>query len=575
MAGGKETPRQKMIGMMYLVLTALLALNVSKQIIQAFIIINDKIESGNQIIQKKNMAILDTYEMKLATLKATKAGPEQIKSVTAVYNKALAIDSMTREASNFVIMEASNMIKESEGTEWHEEDPNFPGDDKWFRLKPLSEIAGMDNYDIPTAYFVGDASNPTGKGIDILAKMKEYRDFVTKTIANYEAEGGKKWTFEPPDIRPKTGEDRRNAKSEYGKALREALAMANPSDTASIIQIYNIMTPEENVKNHDEEVPWIVGQFDHAPIVAAAAFISSIRGDFLQAESVAQDLMASKAEVIPFKFNKIEPLAFGRTGYINQGDSLQVSAYIAAYDSTAERKIRYWLDDSTRAEANMKTTDKPFVSITDAPVGAHTVYGQIAVKERGQEVWKNWKFPFEVGKPTGAIGMPEMMTLYINYPNKIVASASGYPAEAMSLTGEGWNATVQPGGAREVTMTLSAKGEGGSKTLATQKMKVRDIPSATVFLANVESGKPVNKQSLLSQPIVRLDLVGSPLTASYAVTQFDLIVGKDRVTCPGNRISQGGLDKLRMAQPGMIIGIFNVKYTGPGGRSVSGSFTLQ
>ncbi len=33
MAGGKETPRQKMVGMMYLVLTALLALNVSKSML--------------------------------------------------------------------------------------------------------------------------------------------------------------------------------------------------------------------------------------------------------------------------------------------------------------------------------------------------------------------------------------------------------------------------------------------------------------------------------------------------------------------------------------------------------------
>ena len=35
MAGGKLTPRQKMINMMYLVLTALLALNVSKEIMKA------------------------------------------------------------------------------------------------------------------------------------------------------------------------------------------------------------------------------------------------------------------------------------------------------------------------------------------------------------------------------------------------------------------------------------------------------------------------------------------------------------------------------------------------------------
>jgi len=36
MAHGKETPRQKMIGMMYLVLMAMLALNVSNEVLNAF-----------------------------------------------------------------------------------------------------------------------------------------------------------------------------------------------------------------------------------------------------------------------------------------------------------------------------------------------------------------------------------------------------------------------------------------------------------------------------------------------------------------------------------------------------------
>jgi hypothetical protein len=47
MAGGKESPRQKMIGMMYLVLTALLALNVSKSILDAFINIEANIQTGH------------------------------------------------------------------------------------------------------------------------------------------------------------------------------------------------------------------------------------------------------------------------------------------------------------------------------------------------------------------------------------------------------------------------------------------------------------------------------------------------------------------------------------------------
>ena len=44
MAGGKETPRQRMIGMMYLVLTALLALNVTKTVLERFIFINESLE---------------------------------------------------------------------------------------------------------------------------------------------------------------------------------------------------------------------------------------------------------------------------------------------------------------------------------------------------------------------------------------------------------------------------------------------------------------------------------------------------------------------------------------------------
>jgi signal peptidase I len=58
MAGYKETPRQKMMAMMYLVLTAMLALNVSKDIIQAFVTVNESMEQTNESLHKK---LSDTY----------------------------------------------------------------------------------------------------------------------------------------------------------------------------------------------------------------------------------------------------------------------------------------------------------------------------------------------------------------------------------------------------------------------------------------------------------------------------------------------------------------------------------
>ena len=47
MAGGKASPRQKMINLMYLVFLAMIALNMGKQVLDAFGLVNAKFESAN------------------------------------------------------------------------------------------------------------------------------------------------------------------------------------------------------------------------------------------------------------------------------------------------------------------------------------------------------------------------------------------------------------------------------------------------------------------------------------------------------------------------------------------------
>lgn len=59
MAGTKETPRQKMIGMMYLVLTALLALQVTSAILEKFVLINNSLEQSTGAVSKVNSATFD------------------------------------------------------------------------------------------------------------------------------------------------------------------------------------------------------------------------------------------------------------------------------------------------------------------------------------------------------------------------------------------------------------------------------------------------------------------------------------------------------------------------------------
>src|SRR5687767_12810877 len=59
MAGGKETPRQKMIGMMYLVLTALLALQVSNAVLEKFAIIESTLTELVDAQNTQNAASLN------------------------------------------------------------------------------------------------------------------------------------------------------------------------------------------------------------------------------------------------------------------------------------------------------------------------------------------------------------------------------------------------------------------------------------------------------------------------------------------------------------------------------------
>src|SRR5210317_1924961 len=93
MAGYKETPRQKMIGMMYLVLTALLALNVSKEILDAFLVVNESMETTNEIVHNKIGTVYQQFA-KQDMLNHAKVGEH--------FEKAKQARQYTKEMINYV-----------------------------------------------------------------------------------------------------------------------------------------------------------------------------------------------------------------------------------------------------------------------------------------------------------------------------------------------------------------------------------------------------------------------------------------------------------------------------------------
>ena len=69
MAGGKLTPRQKMINLMYLVFIAMLAMNMSKEVLSAFGLMNEKFESSNTASVASNTSMLAALDTKAAEAK--------------------------------------------------------------------------------------------------------------------------------------------------------------------------------------------------------------------------------------------------------------------------------------------------------------------------------------------------------------------------------------------------------------------------------------------------------------------------------------------------------------------------
>ena len=93
MGGGKETPRQKMVGLMYLVLMALLAMNVSKSILKAFVLIDTGLETTNHHFVENNGRTYSAFD---------KAKLNDEKKVGPYWDKAQLVKEYSNATSEYI-----------------------------------------------------------------------------------------------------------------------------------------------------------------------------------------------------------------------------------------------------------------------------------------------------------------------------------------------------------------------------------------------------------------------------------------------------------------------------------------
>ncbi len=108
MASGKQTPRQKMINLMYLVFIAMMALNMSKEVLTAFGMINESISESNASVTERNNAAMAGLAAK---------AEEQPAKYVPLKEKAETIHTLTTEFTTYIDNLKEKALEDIEGEE--------------------------------------------------------------------------------------------------------------------------------------------------------------------------------------------------------------------------------------------------------------------------------------------------------------------------------------------------------------------------------------------------------------------------------------------------------------------------
>ncbi len=119
------------------------------------------------------------------------------------------------------------------------------------------------------------------------------RDRVCITLATYEDNNGNSYYFYPP-FDYGAPEDNKEAIKEYEKRFKESLLTVNPKDTATIREIYNILTPPQYIIQNGIKKSFIAGQMENTPLIAVVSIIQAIRSDLILVENLAVNHLAQR-----------------------------------------------------------------------------------------------------------------------------------------------------------------------------------------------------------------------------------------------------------------------------------------
>ncbi|MEQ8704381.1 MAG: GldM family protein [Phaeodactylibacter sp.] len=523
-----KEPRQLMINLMYLVLTALLALNVSAEVMNAFFTLDD----GN----KESIATVESQ------LEQTVSG---LKSLLSDESKAKyrpiepAVDQVRETISSFnsyVNTLRDNLIDEAGNQNGEVDDEDYT--ESYGKVVPK----GKKNKDVTTRMLV-DA----GRGEELKAEILKTKEQLVKIYTDLLRNYGKDFGLKDPEIE--------NRIKNIGNNLPFGI-------------------DDETWKESKDKQSWADFKFRQMPLAAVLPLMSQMQSNAKSSEAALINSMAELAGGRVVEFDSFFPVVQAEKAYVIKGDPFNAEISVGTYSSQINpNDINIYVNGSAvpvgeggKAEYSTRTTSTGNKQLKLKVEVRNPLTGEVS---EGESIYE-----YEVGTRSATVSADKMNVFYIGVDNPVSVSASGVSSNDLNVRASGCSIRALNRSDGKYMVTADRPGEakiilaGGGLPSTTFDFRIKRIPDPVARLSK-SSGGAMGNGEFKAQGGVGAFLDNFDFDAQCTIQGFTLVYVAARqdpveVINAGARYNAASRRMVNQAKPGDIYYFDDVKARCPG-----------
>jgi len=564
MASGKETPRQKMINLMYLVFIAMLALNMSKEVLQAFGMITEQTQDNTELLEKRvisfktaiDLAVQDTVEGFDKNFKIT---ADSIQIISDDFDNYISRLIPAAEEKTIRIKKTG---KDSIINDYEVMDKSDYYNNLWFSNSDgkLTNASNLDKNDKP----LGDIS-----GEEFIKKMLDFRTKFSNLIINFSPDSDPNFKIiKSNDSLKKLGEaDNKLGGFKTGKG----------GTYADIIKAVNDIFSTDPVTNREgQSKTWLQYHFFNFPQVASTTKLALLQSNIRSAQAeVYSAMLGGQFKLNATLANFDAYVVADRSSYYT-GTNFTGKIVLGKKSDDLKPKSALINDINILDNANAINSDGSInLDFRAGRLGTNTISGNVVFMEDGKEILIPVKQEYEVvNKPKSAsISADKMRVVYRGVENPLSVSVAGVNDNNVKVSAPGIKKISTSSymldlkevpesliGETEVSISVLANLEGDESIRDSALFRILALPTPVGTLNGGEGEIDATKEELSSGKLsVRFDAdFAYELPLRIASFVID-VPGQPTLPVRGSRLTEDARNLISGVRTGSTITIKEIK----------------